>query len=108
MTAHDVCEITITAPDGAWLEQLCQALVDRRLASSAHVVRDVTTIYRWQGAVRRSTEARAFLRSRTELVDSIVAFVVERHPYDIPNITAVPLIGGNPAYIDWVRSSTEP
>lgn len=109
MTAeHGLCEIIITAPDADWLVALCQQLVERRLASSAHVVRDVVSIYRWQGAVHEAEEARAFLRSRTVLVDAIVAYVTERHPYDVPNVTALPLIGGNPAYLNWIQSETHP
>lgn len=107
-TEYDLCEIIITAPDAEWLGALCQQLVETRLASSAHVVHGVRSIYRWQGTVHDAKEARAFLRSRTALVDAIVAYVVERHPYDVPNITAVPLIAGNPGYLDWIRAETAP
>ncbi len=74
----DLCEVIITAPDRDWLADLCRQLVDARLASSAHVVHPVTSIYRWEGAVHEATEARAFLRSRFDLVDALIAFVVER------------------------------
>ena len=109
MTAeHDLCEIIITAPNADWLEALCRELVDNRLASSANVVHEVKSIYRWQGAVHETNEARAFLRSQRGLLDEVVAYVVERHPYDVPNITALPLIGGNPGYLDWIRAETSP
>jgi periplasmic divalent cation tolerance protein len=85
---------------------LCRQLVDVRLAASAHVIHPVTSIYRWEGTVHEATEARAFLRSRVALVDDIVAYVVQRHPYKVPNVTALPLIGGNADYLSWVRSET--
>jgi periplasmic divalent cation tolerance protein len=106
MIADELCEVSITAPDGRWLEDLCREIVEQRLASSAHVIHDVTSIYRWQGAVHQRTEARAFLRSQRALLDEIVAYVVERHPYEVPNITALPLIGGNPDYLAWIRAET--
>ena len=106
MTTDDLCEVIITAPDPAWLRDLCQALIDQRLAASAHVIHPVTSVYRWQGAVRETTEARAFLRSRSELLDVLVTYVVERHPYEVPNVTALPLIGGNPDYLAWIRAET--
>jgi periplasmic divalent cation tolerance protein len=81
-------------------------LVDARLASSAHVIHPVASIFRWEGAVHETNEARAFLRSRFALVDDIVSYVVPRHPYDVPNVTAVPLTRGNPAYLDWLRAET--
>ena len=59
----ELVEVTITAPDAAWLEDLCHQLVDARPAASAHVIHPVTSIYRWQDSVHQSTEARAFLRS---------------------------------------------
>jgi periplasmic divalent cation tolerance protein len=102
----ELVEVTITAPDAAWLGDLCPQLVDARLAASAHVFPAVTSVYRWQGAVHQATEARAFLRSRRALVEALVAYVVERHPYDVPNITAVPLVAGNPRYLDWARTET--
>jgi periplasmic divalent cation tolerance protein len=106
MTTDDLCEVSITAPDTAWLEDLCRTLVENRLAASAHVVHLVTSIYRWRGAVEDTTEARAFLRTRRELVESLVEYVVERHPYEVPNVTAIPLIGGNPDYLAWIRIET--
>ncbi|WP_028058910.1 divalent-cation tolerance protein CutA [Candidatus Solirubrobacter pratensis] len=107
MTDTDqLVEVTITAPDRDWLIDLCHQLVDARLASSAHVIHPVTSIYRWDGSVHETTEARAFLRSRALLLDEVTAYVVERHPYDVPNITAVALIGGNGAYLSWVRAET--
>jgi periplasmic divalent cation tolerance protein len=76
---HDLVEVTITAPDPDWLTDLCRQLVDARLASSAHVIHPITSIYRWDGDVHQATEARAFLRSRLELVDALTAYVAERH-----------------------------
>ena len=106
MTTDDPVEVIITAPDRDWLEDLCHQLVDARLAASAHVIHPVTSIYRWRGTVQTSTEARAFLRSRRALVDELVAFVVERHPYEVPNVTALPFVGGNPDYLAWLSAET--
>ncbi len=106
MTAAKLCEVVVTAPDEAWLKNLCHQLVDARLASSAHVLFPVTSVYRWDGTVHEATEARAFLRTRRELVETIVTFVVDRHPYEVPNVTAIPIVGGNPDYLDWIREQT--
>ena len=58
------------------------------------------------GAVHEASEARAFLRTRLGLVDSLVSAVVERHPYEVPNVTALPIVAGNPDYLDWIRRET--
>ena len=102
----DLVEVTITAPDRDWLVDLCRQLVDARLASSAHVIHPITSIYRWAGVIHEATEARAFLRSRAKLIDEITAYVVERHPYEVPNVTTTPIVGGNHDYLAWIRTET--
>jgi periplasmic divalent cation tolerance protein len=99
-------EVIVTAPDRDWLADLCHQLVDARLAASAHVMHPVTSVYRWRGNIETTTEARAFLRSRRDLLDQLVAYVVERHPYEVPNITALPIVGGNPDYLAWLAAET--
>ena len=106
MTADEPIEVIITAPERDWLEDLCHQLVDARLAASAHVIHPMASIYRWKGAVETATEARAFLRSRRALLDQLVAYVVERHPYEVPNITALSIVGGNADYLAWIEAET--
>ena len=106
MNADDPCEVVVTAPEEDWLKDLCRQLVDARLASSAHVIFPITSIYRWEGAVHETSEGRALLRTRLGLVDALVTFVVERHPYDVPNVTALPIVGGNPQYLEWIQRET--
>jgi periplasmic divalent cation tolerance protein len=100
-------EVIITAPDRDWLEDLCRRLVDARLAASAHVIHPVTSIYQWEGNVHEATEARAFLRSRASALPELTDYVVARHPYEVPNITALPIVGGNAAYIAWIKQETK-
>src|SRR4051794_26253901 len=106
MTPDDLVEVIVTAPERDWLLDLCRQLVEAELAASAHVLHPVTSIYRWDNAIRETTQARAFLRSRRGLVDELTRFVVARHPYEVPNITALPIIGGNPDYLAWVTAMT--
>ncbi len=84
MTSNDIVEVTVTAPDPDWLIDLCRQLIDARLAASAHVIHPITSVYRWDDAVHQAAEARAFLRSRHALLGELTAFVVERHPYEVP------------------------
>jgi periplasmic divalent cation tolerance protein len=106
MSAEELCEIVVTAPDRDWLIDLCRQPIEARLAASAHVVDPVTSVYRWNDALRETSEARAFLRSRRDLLDDLTQFVVARHPYEVPNVTALPIIGGNPDYLAWVSAET--
>jgi periplasmic divalent cation tolerance protein len=105
--ADDLCEVTVTAPDADWLAALARELVEHRLCASANIVAPVRSIYRWRGTTEDVREARAFLRARRTALEAIVAAVVASHPYEVPNVTATPIIGGNPTYLSWVRDATD-
>jgi periplasmic divalent cation tolerance protein len=63
-------------------------------------------VYRWQGAVHHDTEARVALHTRRSLVPAIVDRTKELHPYDVPCVIALPLVGGNPDYLRWIAEET--
>ena len=100
------CEVVVTADDADWLAGFTRTLVEERLAACGHTVQTIRSIYRWNGAVRDETEARVALHTRRTLVDAIVARTRELHPYEVPCVIALPLIGGNPAYLEWVAAGT--
>jgi periplasmic divalent cation tolerance protein len=102
----DICEVIITADDPEWLVTFTRSLVDDRLAACGQHVMSIRSVYRWQGAVEDAGEARVALHTRASLVPAIVARADRDHPYDVPCVIALPVISGNPAYVDWVLSET--
>jgi periplasmic divalent cation tolerance protein len=107
MTDTGICEVIITGPPGDLLSDLARELVTTRLAASANIwTGPVDATYWWHGKVQSATETRMHLLTRQVLVDRLITFVCERHPYDVPNITAVPIIAGNADFIDWVTNET--
>jgi len=105
MTA-DICEVVITAADAEWLADFTRRLVQDRLAACGQQVAAIRSIYRWDGAVQDDPEARVALHTRTSLVPQIVARTNAEHPYDVPCVIALPVVGGNPAYAEWVCLQT--
>jgi periplasmic divalent cation tolerance protein len=103
---EDVCEVVVTHDDAEALVALTRTLVEERLVACGHHVTPVRSIYRWQGAVHDETEARVALHTRAALVDAVVARVGELHPYEVPCVLALPVLGGNPAYLRWVVAET--
>ena len=103
--ADDVCEVIITADDEGWLIDFTRSLVTDRLAACGHH-QPIRSVYRWQGAIQEEREVRVALHTRTELVDTIIERVRQAHPYDVPCVLFLPVINGNPSYLDWVRSET--
>jgi periplasmic divalent cation tolerance protein len=110
VTDTGICEVIITGPEGPLIPGLARELVVTRLAASANVwTGRVDATYWWHGQIETATETRVHLLTRTELVDQLVDVVRARHPYEIPNITAIPITAGNPDFMDWVtRETVEP
>ncbi len=105
MTA-EISEVVITAPDAEWLAAFTRSLVDERLAACGHNIAAIRSIYRWQGTVHDEGEARVALHTRTGLVPYIVDLANRDHPYEVPCVIAIPVIAGNPAYLQWVHDET--
>jgi periplasmic divalent cation tolerance protein len=103
---EEYCEVVVTGPDAAWLAGFTRALVDERLAACGHNLAGIRSIYRWDGAVQDEPEARVALHTRRSLVPEIVERTAELHPYDVPCVIALPLVGGNPAYLEWIGTET--
>ena len=102
----ECCEVVVTAADADWLAGLTRDLVERRLAACGHVLPAIRSVYRWAGEVHDEPEARVGLHTRRALLPQIVEHVTGAHPYDVPCVIALPLVGGHPAYLAWVRNET--
>ncbi len=106
MDDGDFCEVVVTAQDADWLAGFTRTLVEERLAACGHVLPAIRSVYRWEGAVHDEAEARVGLHTRRALVPAIVERTAQLHPYDVPCVIALPLVDGNPAYLDWVAAET--
>ena len=101
------CEIIVTGPTDDTLNRIARELVDARLIACANVLdAPVTSTYRWQGNVEVEPEKRMHMHTRLELADQVVALVKDLHPYDVPNVTAIPLVAGNADYFAWIATET--
>ena len=105
---EEFCEVVVTGPDPEWLAGFTRTLVEERLAACGHNLSGVRSIYRWDGAVHDEPEARVALHTRRSLVPEIVERTAELHPYDVPCVIALPLVGGNPRYLAWITAGTRP
>lgn len=104
--SDDLCEVIITAPDAEWLAAFTRRLVDDGLCACGHNVSTIRSIYRWGGEVHDEPEARVALHTRRALVPEIVRRTNVEHPYDLPGVTALPIVDGSPEYLQWVRDET--
>ncbi|MBW3533855.1 MAG: divalent-cation tolerance protein CutA [Gemmatimonadetes bacterium] len=96
----------MTAPDRETGERLGRALVEERRAACANVIPTVTSIFWWEGAVERAEEVLVVLKTPAAQVAALVERAVELHPYDVPEVLALPVEAGHPAYLAWVREES--
>ncbi len=102
----DVVAVLVTVPDAGKAAELARALVEERLAACGNVVPGVRSIYRWEGKVQDEGEALLVLKTARRRIADLLARVRALHPYEVPEILAIPVEEGNRAYLDWVDEST--
>jgi periplasmic divalent cation tolerance protein len=98
------CYVTAGSRDEALA--IGRALVEERLAACANVIEGMTSVYRWRDTIQEDREVVLIAKTRRELVDRLTARVRELHGYETPCVVALPLQGGNPAFLDWIAAET--
>lgn len=96
--------VLCTCPDGAPATQLAESLVGERLAACVNRVPGVASCFRWQGEVQHETETLLLIKTTRARLAALTARVRELHPYELPEVIAVPVMGGLEKYLDWVRA----
>lgn len=93
-------------PERAAAERLADALIARRLAACINILAPCRSVYRWQGAVRQEEEHPVLIKTTRAAYAELEAQIRAHHPYELPEIIAVPIERGLPAYLDWLTAET--
>jgi periplasmic divalent cation tolerance protein len=93
-------------PDRAAAEKLAEALIQKRVAACVNIMAPCRSVYRWKGAVQHDEEYPVLIKTTRESYAALEAAIREAHPYELPEIVAVPIERGLPAYLDWVAAET--
>ncbi len=96
-----------TCPDENTARVIARTLVEERLAACGNILPGVTSIYRWQGKIETAGECLVLLKTRSERLEALAARLQHLHPYDVPELLAVPVDRGAPEYLRWVVEETE-
>ena len=99
------CLVLCTVPDADTGRSLASALVDARQAACVNVLPGLTSVYRWQGEVQQDAECLLLIKTRRDRFEELCSFVRARHPYELPEIVAVPMVDGLPAYLAWIDNN---
>ena len=77
-------------------------VVEARVVACGSVLANATSVYRWQGQIEEAPEVQVLLKTRRDRFSAVAQAVQEHHPYDVPELLALPVVAGLPAYLDWV------
>ena len=104
----DIRVVLVTAPDAEAGGRLARTLVEEHLAACANLVPGVRSIYRWEGRVQEDAEVLLVIKTTAGREVALCERVSSLHPYDLPEVLALPAVGGSDAYHDWVRCEVTP
>jgi len=102
----DTLLVISNLPDRATADRLAQALVERRLAACVNILAPCRSVYRWEGAVESAEEHPVLIKTTAERYAAVEEAIRGLHPYEVPEIIALPLAAGLHAYLQWVADET--
>jgi len=97
--------ITTATEEGA--HRIAELLVNRRKAACVNIVPRVDSLFRWEGNLESAQESLLIVKSKASLLPGIIEMVKRAHGYEVPEIIALPVIGGNEAYLRWIDTEVE-
>jgi periplasmic divalent cation tolerance protein len=100
--------VLITTPSIETGQQIADALVDQGLAACVNILSPIHSIYLWQGKKQRDEETLLIVKTTRDLfTDRLVPAVQAIHPYEVPEIIALPIVLGSQKYLDWIEESAQ-
>ena len=106
MTATDAYLVITNLPDRESAGRLAHLLVEKRLAACVNILSPCRSVYRWKGKTEDAEEIPLLIKTARDRYAELEAAIRAAHPYELPEIIAVPLAGGLPAYLEWVEAET--
>ena len=98
--------IFITATNNKEAKSIAQQLMKNKLVACVNIVYGIESLFRWKGKVDQAKEVLLVVKSRKEKLAKIIKLVKSLHSYEVPEIIALPIVGGYKPYLNWINDST--
>ncbi len=102
----DALVVLVTTPTPERAAEIARAVVGERLAACGNVVPGLRSIYRWEGKVQEDEEVLLLLKTTRDRFEALRARILALHPYDVPEVIALPVEAGSAAYLAWLGAET--
>jgi len=99
--------ILVNVPDEATAHHLARVLVEGRVAACVNILPGVRSVYRWQGKIEEATEVPLMIKTIQACYADVEVAVKAAHPYEVPEIIALPVVAGLPEYLGWIAMETK-
>ncbi len=103
---NDVLLVITHLPDRDAADHLARALIEENVAACVNILGACASVYRWQGVVERAEEIPLLIKTTVVRYAALEATIRRLHPYELPEIVAVPVAQGLPGYLQWVQNET--
>ncbi len=103
----DYIQVVTTTERKEDAELIARRLVEERLAACVQVLGPITSTYRWEGKIETSQEWQCWAKSRRSLYSEIEATIRRLHPYEVPEVLAVPVVDGSQDYLNWLAGEVK-
>lgn len=105
---NEFCFIYSTYPDKDDALKTARMLIEKKLAACVNIYPPMTSVFMWEGNREEAAEFGCFIKTRRALAEAAIAAAWDMHPYTVPCFVVLPIEGGNPDYLAWVREQTQP
>ncbi|RKP09456.1 hypothetical protein THASP1DRAFT_28768 [Thamnocephalis sphaerospora] len=100
--------VYVTCPDDSTTaKKLARGLLENKLIACANIVPKITSMYWWQDAIEEDTEVLLMMKTLDARVPQLTEYVREHHPYEVPEVIAVKIHDGSPAYLNWIHDNVK-
>lgn len=106
INSREMILVLTNLPEAAVAKRLADALIIGRLAACVNILAGCTSVYRWEGSIKSSTEVPMLIKTTRSAYARVEQEILAHHPYELPEIISVPVTAGLSAYLDWVAAET--
>ena len=105
---HECCVVFNTCPDTGSAEKIARELIERKLAACVNIFPGLRSLYMWKGVCESAEEQLLIIKTTMVTYPALEQAILELHPYELPEIIAVPLVAGLSGYLAWIKQTTAP